>query len=79
MHCKVCVTSDWPTSVGELKENHTYAIPQEIYKNEVYGKVGHVNYGICSITDAEIPNKPALPAILYQDAPPKRSHHKKEE
>lgn len=79
MYCKVCVTEDWPTSVGLLKEAVTYAIPQEVYMNEIHGKVGHTNHGLCLASDATATSKPTLPAILDPDTPPSkpRSHHKK--
>lgn len=79
IYCKVCVTEDWPTSLGLLKENRNYAVPQEVYKAEIHGKIGHTNYGLCGVNDAEMLSAPQLPAILDQDAePPKRSHKKKE-
>lgn len=80
MFCRISVSEDWETSIGELKVGHTYAIPQEVYKNEIFGKVGHVNQGSCLSYENETPSKPALPAILDQDEhpTPKRSHKKKE-
>lgn len=69
MFCKLCVTEAWPTSVGLLHEGKTYAIPQEVYKNEVFGKVGHTNFGLCGSNDAETPSVPSLPEILSENEP----------
>ena len=75
MFCKISVTEDWETSIGELQVGHTYAISQEVYKDEIFGKVGHVNQGGCFSYDYETPFKPALPELLNQDeVSPKRSH-----
>lgn len=79
MFCKISVSEDWETSIGELKVGHTYAIPQEVYKNEIFGKVGHVNQGGCLSYDFETPSKPVLPAILDQDEQPQKRSHKKKE
>ena len=87
MFCKVSTCEDWLTTVGEMKANVAYAIPQLVYKNEVFGKVSHTNQGICSMGDAQAPDKPVLPEILRQDeiehsepvGKPNRSHHKKNE
>lgn len=78
MFCKVCVVEDWPTSVGILKESVYYAVPQQVYKDEISGKVGHTNQGLCLEGDATATYKPALPAILTQDEDKPRSHKKKE-
>lgn len=69
MYCKITTVEDWETSAGLLKEGVTYAIPQYVYKNEVFGKVGHTNTGRCLPHDARTPSKPPLPAILDDQSP----------